>query len=177
MSEKPAPEMLAEFTVTGMLPVELREIDCVDGVLRLTPPNEMLAALTMRAAVPAPVPLRLTVEEPEAAVLAKMSWPVAAPTDCGANCTVSVTDWLGFRVAGSVMPDVLNPEPVRVIELSVTATLPVEVMVMVCEAVELMATLPNETVDAPTVRAGTAAVSCRAKLCETPPALAERLAV
>ena len=42
---KPAPEIAAEFTVTGDVPVEVNVNDCVVAVLTVTLPNVRLAAL------------------------------------------------------------------------------------------------------------------------------------
>jgi hypothetical protein len=58
---KPAPEIAAEFTVTGVVPVEVRVNDCVVVVFTVTLPKLTLPVLIVSwgfAAVP--VPLRAT---------------------------------------------------------------------------------------------------------------------
>jgi hypothetical protein len=43
--ENPVPEMVAELTVTGAVPDEVRVSDCVDGEFKLTSPKATLLAL------------------------------------------------------------------------------------------------------------------------------------
>ena len=59
---KPAPVMVAEFTVTGEVPVEVRVKDCVVEVFTVTLPKLRLAALTVSCGLEAAmlVPLRDT---------------------------------------------------------------------------------------------------------------------
>ena len=61
-SVKPAPVMVAEFTVTGEVPVEVRVKDCVVEVFTVTLPKLRLAALTVSCGLGAAalVPLRDT---------------------------------------------------------------------------------------------------------------------
>jgi len=56
---------------------------------------------------------------------------VAVPAVAGSNCTVKVAVWPGLRVAGNVTPEALNPVPVAVAALTVTAAVPDEVKVIV----------------------------------------------
>jgi len=97
---------------------------------------------------------------------------VVAPAVVGSNCTVSVATWLGFNVTGKVTPDIENPAPVTVAALMVTDEVPVEVRVSDCVAGTLSPTLPNAMLVALMLRAAVLALSCRAKLFETLPALA-----
>lgn len=51
--EKPVPEMVAELTLTGEPPVEVKVSTCVAVVFRLTSPKGMLVALMLRVAAAA----------------------------------------------------------------------------------------------------------------------------
>jgi hypothetical protein len=59
---KPDPEIAAELTVTGVVPVDVRVNDCVVAVFSVTLPKLKLAALTANCGFVAavPVPLRAT---------------------------------------------------------------------------------------------------------------------
>ena len=61
----------------------------------------------------------------------------------GSNCTFRVTDWFGFKVAGNVAPDTVNPLPLNVAELMVTGAVPVEVNVTGCIDAVFTVTSPN----------------------------------
>ena len=108
-----------------------------------------------------------------------VSCPVVAPVAVGSNCTSSVTARLGFKVTGNVTPDIVKPVPLSVPELMVTGAVPVEVNVTGSVDVVFTVTLSNARLAALTVNVGTAptAFSCRAKLSETPPALAVSVTV
>lgn len=94
----------------------------------------------------------------------------------GSKPTLSVTDWLGFKVAGKAAPDTLKPVPVRVAALMVTDAVPVSVRVTDCAvAAVFTATLPNDTLEALTVKVGTAAFNWTAKLSVALPAVAVRV--
>lgn len=54
--EKPAPDSVAEFTVTATVPVDVSVTDCVAGVLSTTLPKDRLVTLKPRVDVP-PVPI------------------------------------------------------------------------------------------------------------------------
>lgn len=93
---KPVPETVAEFTVTGELPVEVRVSVRVVGVFAVTLPKFRLVALTVScgpevaAAVPEPLS-DTTVELPPEELLLIATCPVAGPAATGLNCTCSVT--------------------------------------------------------------------------------------
>ena len=70
----------------------------------------------------------------------------------------------------------MKPVPVNVAELTVTAVVPVDVKVTDCVAAVFTSTLPNGTLVALMLSVGTATFNCRAKLSDTPPALAVRVA-
>ena len=108
---KPVPLSVAELMVTGAVPVEVNVTGSVDAVFTVTLPNAKLAGLIVNCglATTVPVPLRLTtpvllVDES----LWIVSWPDAAPVTTGSNCTLSVTDWPGFKVTGNVAPDIVS---------------------------------------------------------------------
>jgi hypothetical protein len=97
-----------------------------------------------------PVPVRLTVAfTAEAAPVAIVSVPAAAPAAVGSNFTCSVAVWLGFSVVGGV-PDRVKPAPLTVTESIVSATAPVEVNVTDCVDAVFTFTFPN--VNAPVLR-------------------------
>jgi hypothetical protein len=71
-----------------------------------------------------------------------------------------------------VAPEIVKPVPVRVAELAVTDTVPVEDKVTVRVVGVFTASLPNATLVALKLSIGTAAFSCKAKVSVMPPALA-----
>jgi hypothetical protein len=93
----------------------------------------------------------------------------------GSNFTLTVADWVGFRVTGNVAPDIVNPVPVSDAELMVTGAVPVEVNVTGSVDAVFTVTLPNARLAGLMVNVGTPAFSCRAKVLDTPPALAVRV--
>ena len=61
MMVKPAPVIVAEFAVTGVVPVEVRVKDCVVAVFTVTLPKLKLPALTVNCGFAAvPVPFKAT---------------------------------------------------------------------------------------------------------------------
>ncbi len=125
-----------------------------------------------------PVPLRLIVSVPLVdELLVTVSCPVADPVVAGSNCTLSVTDWLGFNVIGKLDPDNEKPEPVTVAEFTVTAADPIELNVTDCVVGVYITTLPNEMLVALMLNTGLAALSCSAKLREPLPSVADSVAV
>jgi len=123
------------------------------------------------------VPVRLIVAVPLVEeLLVMVNLPEAAPAVVGSNCTVSVAAWLGFSVSGKVAPDIVNPVPVRVAALMVTDAVPEEVRVRDCVAGTFIPTLPNATLVELMLSVGVPVFNCRAKVFETPPALAVKVA-
>ena len=121
-----------------------------------------------------PVPLRLMAAVPLVVeLLAMVKVPLAAPAAVGANCTVSVAAWFGFRVSGKLAPETERPVPVSVAELTTTAAVPVEDSVIDCVVDEFTDTLPKLRLEELMVSVGTAAFNCSAKVWATLPALAE----
>jgi hypothetical protein len=91
-----------------------------------------------------PVPLRLTVLVALVVELLRMvRVPVTAPAAVGANLAVSFTAAVGFRVSGSVAPEIVKPVPDRDAAVIVTALVPVDVRVRICVAEEPTTTLPK----------------------------------
>jgi hypothetical protein len=90
----------------------------------------------------------------------------------GSNFTLTVADWVGFRVTGNVAPDIVNPVPVSDAELMVTGAVPVEVNVTGSVDAVFTVTLPNARLAGLMVNVDTPAFSCRPKVLDTPPALA-----
>lgn len=80
---------------------------------------------------------------PEVELLVIVSCPVRAPVVAGSNCNCNVRVCVGFRVTGKLPPTIVNPAPVIVAELTVTALVPVEVKVSVCVVGVFSAMLPK----------------------------------
>src|SRR5271170_2224697 len=142
--------------------------------------GELLGASQLRSTCGGvPVPVRLISAVPLVEELLWMlSCPVAAPAVVGSNPTSSVTARPGFRVTGNVAPDTVKPVPVTVAALTVTASVPVELSVRVCVEAVLTGTLPNATLAGLMLNVwATTAFNRRAKLVETPPALAGTVTV
>jgi hypothetical protein len=96
------------------------------------------------AATAVPVPVRPTTAVPLVEEsLWMVSRPVTAPAAVGPNFTLSVTDWVGFRVTGNVAPAIVNPVPLNAAELMVTGAVPVEVNVTGSVDAVFTVTLPN----------------------------------
>jgi hypothetical protein len=193
-------EMVAEKVALAAPARTVKDAGTVTAVLllaRLTANPPLAAAalrVTVQVSVPAPVmeelaqespvstgtpvPVRLTTEDaPLDELLASTNVPVAAPALAGSNCTVTLAVWFGFSVSGKVAPESEKPAPATVAELTVTAAVPVEESVIDCEVAELTLTLPKLRLEELTARVGTAALSCRAKACDWPPAVAVRVTV
>jgi hypothetical protein len=147
---KPVPEMAAEFTVTGEVPVDVRVKVCVAGVFTVTVPKLRLAVLTANCgfATAVPVPLRATTAVlPFVELLFTESCPAAAPVVVGSNCTCRVTACVGLRVIGKLPPTMVKPVPEVVAEFSVTGAVPIEVRVKGCVVAVLSGTLPKLRLD------------------------------
>src|ERR1700723_2239301 len=104
-----------------------------------------------------------------------VSRPVTAPAVAGSNCTARVIARVGFKVTGKVAPDIVKPVPLNDAELMVTGAVPVEVNITGSADGVLTVTLPKARLSGLIVNVGTAAFNCRAKVLETPPALAVRV--
>jgi hypothetical protein len=143
---KPAPAITAEFTVTDDVPVEVRVNDFVVAVFNVTLPKLRVAALIVNWGLGAAVlvPLSVTIAVlPVEELLLIVSWPLAAPVVVGSNCTCSVSDCVGFRVAGRLAPTIVNPAPVITAEFTVTEEVPVEVRVNDFVVAVFTVTLPK----------------------------------
>ena len=91
----------------------------------------------------------------------------------GSNPTFNVAVCPGFNVTGKVVPDSAKPAPVRAAAFMVTGKVPVDVKVKGCSVAAVpTTTLPNVTLVALMVSAGTAAFNCSAKVLDTLPAFA-----
>lgn len=101
--------------------------------------------------------------------------PDAAPALVGSNCTLRVAVWPGFRVTGKFIPDIENPEPLKVAELTVTEAVPVEVRVTDCVVGVPMTVLPNEMLVALMLSVEVPVVNWITKVSVTPPAVAVRV--
>ena len=93
--------------------------------------------------VDTPVPEALIVAGEFVASLVMDTPPVTAPAVVGANCTVTVADWLGVRISPEVTPLALNPAPVTVTVEMVTLALPLLVSATLSELLLPSLTLPK----------------------------------
>ena len=128
----PVPVIVAEFTVTAEVPVDVSVNDCFAVVFTVTLPKLRLVELTVNCGFEAavPVPLKATTAVlPVDELLLIVSCPLALPIAVGANCTCNVTDWVGFSVAGKLPPTIVKLAPVIPAELTVTGEVPVDVKV------------------------------------------------
>jgi hypothetical protein len=101
---KPAPVIVPEFTVTGVVPDDVSVNVNVVAVFTATLPKLRLAALTVNCGFAAiPVPLKATTAVlPVVELLLIVSCPVKAPTVAGLNCTCNVNDCVGFKITGKL---------------------------------------------------------------------------
>jgi len=152
---KPAPVMVAEFTVTGDVPDDVSVSDCVVAVFTVTLPKLKLAALTANCGLGAavPIPFRATkIVPPVVESLLIVICPLAVPVIVGSNCTCNVTDCVGFNVTGRLPPMMVNPAPVIAAELTVTGDVPVDINVNDCVVAVFTVTLPKLRLVALTAR-------------------------
>jgi hypothetical protein len=144
--EKPVPVIVAEFTVTGAVPVDVSVSDCVVAVFTVTLPKLKLAALTANCGLGTGVPVAFSATEavpPVVELLLIVIWPLAVPVVVGLNCTCNVTDCVGFKVTGRLLPTIAKPAPVIAAELTVTGDVPVDINVNACVVAVLTVTLPK----------------------------------
>jgi hypothetical protein len=160
---KAAPEMDAEFTVTGDVPEEVRVTDCVAEELTVTLPKLRVETLSVNfglVVAEVPVPLNVTVAVlPLVELLLMESFPEAAPAAVGRNFSCKVTDWFGDSVTGTLPATMEKPAPVMEAEVTVTDEVPEDVSLIEPVAVELTATLPKLRAEALSVNFG-----CRCRL-------------
>ncbi len=151
----------AEFTVTGVVPVELRiSVFVVVAFTAILPKLRLVALIDIIGFATVPVPLSDTTDVvPLLELLLIESCPVAAPVAVGLNCTCSVSVCAGFKVVGKVTPTMINPVPVIPAALTVTADVPVELKVSVCVVAVFTVTLPKLRLAALTPRIGFAAAT------------------
>jgi hypothetical protein len=124
------------------------------------------------------VPLSATVIVPPIEqLLLSATVPVAAPAAAGSNCTSSVDDCPEARAIGNLAPGIVNPTPLTDPALMVTVPVPVDVIVTDCVAGVFIATVPKATLLVPKVSVGVVVLSVRAKVFETPPDVAVKVAV
>jgi hypothetical protein len=127
-----------------------------------TLPKLSVVGLALRTEVAVvPVPLRLiAVGDPGTFVLNEML-PVTLPAEAGAKTALKVMLLFGVSVC-AVNPVTLKPVPVAVSDETTKFTVPVFLMVIVCELFVPSATLPKLTLDGVTDIAGLAPVPVRA---------------
>lgn len=134
---------------------------------------ELVGAVQLRltsSGLPVPLSPRLTVGFVDE-LLVIVSCPVAEPVAVGLKASVTLSAWPGFRVVGKLTAEVENPVPLTEIELTVTAAVPLEVKVTVCDVELFTTTPPNEIFVALAVRVGVAAFNWIETLFEALPVL------
>jgi hypothetical protein len=149
--------MVAEFIVTGEVPVDVNVSDCVVAVFTVTLPKLRLAALNASCGLGAVVlvPFRATtVALPVDELLPIVICPVADPAVVGKNCTCNVSDCVGFSVTGRLPPTIVKPAPVVAAEFTVTGDVPVDVSVSDCVVAVFTVTLPKLRLAALTASCG-----------------------
>lgn len=102
-------------------------------------------------------------------VLLIVSWPLAAPAVDGLKITFSVAVCPTLSVSGNVSPEMLNPVPVTVAEVTDTEAVPVEVRARDWVAALLMITFPNEIDVALRPSFDCAGESCSRNVPDAPP--------
>jgi hypothetical protein len=140
--------------------VDVRVTDKVTGVLTGSLPKLKLVVLKVSIGLTGlvPVPLRLTMlVAPLEELLEIAMLPLAAPATVGSKLTWRPTDWPEFSFTGNVAPDIVNPVPASVAELTISAAVPDEVKVRVWVEVVFSVTLPKARAVALTVNCGVAA--------------------
>jgi hypothetical protein len=119
--------------------------------------------------LPVPVPVRLTVIVfPAEELLAMLNRPAPGPALVGSNCTVSVTDWPGFNLAGNVAPETEKPVPTRETVLISSGHVPEDVNVTDCVAAVFTGILPKAMLVALTLIVDATAVRPMAKVADAP---------
>jgi hypothetical protein len=103
--------------------------------------------------------------------------PLTAPAVVGANSISSVVDWPALSVIGNEAPASENPVPATVAEVIVTDAEPVALNVNGWVEALPSPTLPNATLEALTLRVGSAGFNCSEAVDEAPPALPVMVAV
>jgi hypothetical protein len=160
MMVKPAPVIAAEFTVTGVVPVDVSVNDRVAEEFTDTLPKLRLVVPSVNCEFPTvPVPLKdTTAVAPVVELLLIVSCPVVDPVAVGSNWTCKVTDWLGVNVTGNVPATMVKPAPVIETEFTVTGEVPFDVSVNDCVAAVFTVTLPKLKLVLLTVSCGLDAV-------------------
>jgi len=181
---KPGPLAVAEYTVTGAVPVEESVSICDVVVLTTCDPKFTLDALTLRVgtrfgpSAAMPVPLSPTTIVPLFDVsLAIVSCPVIDPTPAGSNCTAKAVVWPGGRVTGKFGLDSTKPFPDTDAAVTLTASVPVDVRVRDSVAAEPTVTFPNDSLGELILRPGVSGFNWRRNVSAIPFKLADSVAV
>lgn len=105
-----------------------------------------------------------------------VSWPLIEPVVVGSNVSVTLVVCPAFRVRGKATGVTEKPVPVTVMDVTVTADVPLEVRVTVWVVGVFTSTLPNGMLVALTLSAVVAAFSCSITDFEVLPVIAVRVA-
>jgi hypothetical protein len=167
--------LLAKVTVVALVAADVSVT--VQASVPAPVSDPLLQETVLSVAGACPVPLRLiAVVPPVEALLLIVTDPLAAPAVVGSKLIVSVAACFGFSVIGELMPDSAKPVPAVDTPLIVSAAVPEEVSVTVFVAVVLSASIPKATLAELKLSAAVVAFRDRAKVFETPPAVAVSVA-
>lgn len=143
----PVPLALTPVTLSLAVPEFVTVTTCFAVVPTATPPNETVAGLMVKAAVPAadPCPASPTVTCEAAASLNSVIAPEEAAVEVGLNTALNVLDPPAGIVSGVVNPVVLKPVPLTANCDTVRLALPAFEIVIACELLVPVVTLPKST--------------------------------
>jgi hypothetical protein len=102
-------------------------------------------------------------------LLVRVTNPVTEPVTVGSNWTFRTAVAPAFRVAGDLMPEILNPAPDTATVLMVRAAVPLDVMVTDCVAATVKSTFPKLILLALNFSAATPVLRVSTKVVVSPP--------
>jgi hypothetical protein len=168
-----APLLLARLTAVALVAAEVRVT--VHASVPAPVSDPLLQESALKVAGVWPIPLRLIAMGD--ALLLIVTDPVNVPAVAGSKLIVNVAVCFGLSVRGKAIPESPNPVPAIAAPLIVNATVPEDVKVTVFVTAVFSASVPNATLVLLKVSADVAAFRVRAKVFETPLAIAVSVAV
>jgi hypothetical protein len=167
--------LLLRTTVVALAAAEVRVTVHASVAAPVRDPLAQDKPLSVAGACPVPLSAIVAVP-PLVALLLITIDPLHGPAVAGSKLMVNVAVWPGFSVTGTLIPDCPNPVPVSVAPLMVSAAVPDEVSVTFFVTVVFSPCVPNATLLLLNVSPRVIAFSVRARVFETPPAVAVRVA-
>lgn len=172
LSLKPAPVTPTLEIVTLAFPLFVKATLSALLLPTLTLPKLRLEVLSPNTFVAAtPVPLSAIASGEFGALLVRLTDPLTAPAEVGANTALNVADFPAAMLSGVLIPDVLKPVPVTVTAVIVTEAVPPLVRSIVCELFVPVTTLPKAALLGVAASCGWVAVPLRAIVRGDPGAL------